>query len=157
MFKFAAGGKICCSPSVSFAMKKFLSGILAIFYLSTSMGASVHLHYCMGKLISWGFVNHENPNCDYCGMPKFSAPKDNQIAKKGCCSDEHKLLKTDKDQKLPFGEFEFLKQIPDVISLQLSGLSVHPVSSGMMNRPVANAPPDTHKNPLFLRYCNFRI
>jgi hypothetical protein len=138
-------------------MKKFLSGILAIFYLSTSMGASIHFHYCMGKLIGWGIVNHENRNCDYCGMPKFNAAADNQIAKKGCCSDEHKQLKTDKDQKLPFGEFEFLKQIPDVISLQLHGLSIHPVSSGMINRPVANAPPDAYKQPLFLRYCNFRI
>jgi len=138
-------------------MKKFLSGILAIFYLSTSMGASIHMHYCMGKLISWGLVNHESRNCEYCGMPKFSAAGGNQIAKKGCCSDEHKQLKTDKDQKLPFGEFEFLKQIPDVLSLQLNSLSIHPVSSGIINRPVANAPPDTPKLPLFIRFCNFRI
>ncbi len=145
------------SRPAAFQMKKFFAGLLAVLYLSTSMGASIHLHYCMGKLISWGFVNHESRNCDYCGMPKFNGQTGNPIAKKGCCSDEHKQLKTDKDQKLPFGEYEFLKYFPDVSFLQEPGLPEYPVSSGLITRPMANAPPDAGIQPLFLRHCNFRI
>ena len=138
-------------------MKKFLTGILALLYLSTSMGASVHLHYCMGKLISWGLVNHESRNCEYCGMPKYNGQAGDPIAKKGCCSDEHKQLKTDKDQKLPYGEFEFLKLFPDAPALPILGLPEYPVSSGLITQARANAPPVPGKQPLFLRYCNFRI
>lgn len=138
-------------------MKKFLAGLLAVFYLSSSMGASIHLHYCMGKLITWGFVNHESRNCDYCGMPKFNGQNGNLLAKKGCCSDEHKQLKTDKDQKLSFAEFEFLKHFPDLSAVQIQSLPDYPVSSGLTIHPIANAPPSIGSQPLFLRFCNFRI
>ncbi len=51
-------------------MKKVLTTILAFVYLSTSMGATIHLHYCMGKLASWGLIDHESKNCTKCGMVK---------------------------------------------------------------------------------------
>ena len=34
-------------------MKKLLITILALVYLTVSSGATVNLHYCMGKLMSW--------------------------------------------------------------------------------------------------------
>ncbi len=45
-------------------MKKVLTTILAFVYLSTSMGATIHLHYCMGKLASWSLIDHESKNCN---------------------------------------------------------------------------------------------
>jgi hypothetical protein len=141
----------------AFQMKKFFAGILAFLYLSTSMGASIHLHYCMGKFISWGLINHESKNCEYCGMAKNSGPKGSQIAKKSCCSDEHKELKTDRDQKAALGEFEFLKLLPDASALHFLTLPEFPVSSNLLARPTANAPPVMHAPPVFLRNCNFRI
>ncbi|MBK6990321.1 MAG: hypothetical protein IPH34_00115 [Chitinophagaceae bacterium] len=35
-------------------MKKFITAILAVLYISTSTGAMVHMHYCMGQLADWG-------------------------------------------------------------------------------------------------------
>lgn len=76
-------------------MKKFTVTILAIVYLAVSSGAVVHMHYCMGKLVSSGLwhskVNKET--CPVCGMTK----------KKGCCEDKHKIIKLDKqyDAKQP--------------------------------------------------------
>ena len=49
-------------------MKKVLAIILAFVYLTSSMGATVHLHYCMGKLASWSLIDHESKNCAECGM-----------------------------------------------------------------------------------------
>ena len=62
-------------------MKKFLTSILAFLYLSTSMGATIHLHYCMGKLASWGLIDHERKNCAQCGMIKKTSASQNVAAK----------------------------------------------------------------------------
>lgn len=51
-------------------MKKFLVAILALLYLTTSTGATVHMHYCMGKLIDWGFTHSKKDSCENCGMSK---------------------------------------------------------------------------------------
>src|SRR5664279_5304158 len=81
-------------------MKKVLTTILAFVYLSTSMGATIHLHYCMGKLASWGLINHESKHCAQCGMVKQKSSPQGMTAKMDCCRDEHKQIKTDKDQKI---------------------------------------------------------
>ena len=86
-------------------MKKLLATILAFVYLSTSMGATIHLHYCMGKLASWGLINHESKNCGQCGMIKKTPASQSMTAKMDCCRDEHKQIKTDNDQKLFSSEF----------------------------------------------------
>ena len=138
-------------------MKKFFTCILAFLYLSTSMGASLHLHYCMGKLISLGLINHESKNCDYCGMPKHSGSSGNLVAKKGCCSDEHKELKTDQDQRLPCAENEFQKLFPGAAVLHLQGLPEYPVTTALRAQPTVHAPPIPDGQPVFLLNCNFRI
>ena len=86
-------------------MKKVLATILAFVYLSTSMGATIHLHYCMGKLASWGLIDHDSKNCTKCGMVKKTPGSHFMAAKMDCCRDEHKQIKTDKDQKLFPAEF----------------------------------------------------
>jgi hypothetical protein len=138
-------------------MKKLFACILAFLYLSTSMGASLHLHYCMGKLISWGLINHESKNCDYCGMPKNSGSSGSQVAKKGCCSDEHKELKTDNDQKLPCAVHEFQKLFPGAAALHLQSLPEYLATSVLRSRPAIHAPPIRDGQPIFIRNCNFRI
>ena len=74
-------------------MKKLFVAILALLYISTSSGAVVHLHYCMGKLAGWGFGDNKSKACGGCGMEKTDE-KDN-----GCCKDEHKFLKTTQTKK----------------------------------------------------------
>jgi len=61
-------------------------------YGTTTVGATVHLHFCMNKFISWNFTETENKTCGKCGM-KESATK------KGCCKDEVKQLKIDNDHQ----------------------------------------------------------
>jgi len=74
-------------------MKKFIVAILAILYLGTTTGATVHMHYCMGTLAGWSLIHQENKKCGKCGMDK-SGDEPN-----GCCNDEQQFLKNDKDQK----------------------------------------------------------
>jgi hypothetical protein len=75
-------------------MKKLLSAMLALLYLGTSVGATVELHYCMGRLVEWSLWHKDNSICSNCGMEK------KHELTKGCCKDEYKQIKIDKDQKL---------------------------------------------------------
>jgi hypothetical protein len=138
-------------------MKKILATILAFIYLSTSVGATVHFHYCMGRLVSWGLMEQKGKSCTSCGMPKKDTANHCVATKKGCCKDEHQQIKTGKDQKVVQSEFEFLKAFPEACVANHSILQVSPVSPLTIDYPTANAPPGTGKVPLFLLNRNFRI
>lgn len=63
-------------------MKNFLVAILAIVYLASSAGATVHTHYCMGKIYSVDLTKAKD-DCSKCGMKSTNH----------CCNDELKTLK----------------------------------------------------------------
>lgn len=68
-------------------MKKFLTAILAVMYLTSSAGATMHMHYCMGDLVNteWGAKDHKDCCCNRTdGTHK---PGD------GCCDDVNHFYK----------------------------------------------------------------
>jgi hypothetical protein len=138
-------------------MKKFLASILAVLYLSTSLGATIHFHYCMGKLVAWGLVNHESRNCDYCGMPKYSSYPHQTVSKNNCCKDEQHQLKADRDQKITQAEIQLFNMLPDVAVFQIPSFNSPGYCPVTLAYPRTNAPPDTGSQPAFLLNCNFRI
>jgi hypothetical protein len=138
-------------------MKKVLSAILAFVYLSTSMGATIHLHYCMGKLASWGLIDHESKNCAQCGMEKKTSTSHCMAAKMDCCKDEHKQIKTDKDQKLFPSEFSKYNNLFHEIALNENDIQSVKTFSISIEYPNTNAPPLSDKLPLFVLYRNFRL
>jgi hypothetical protein len=138
-------------------MKKFLATILALIYLSTSVGATVHLHYCMGKLLSWGLINNDSKDCTFCGMPKNSKTVHCQSSKNGCCKDEQKHVKVDKDQKATESAYKFVSLSFETVAGNFVSLPDSYVASHIVGYPTTNAPPDHNKVPVFLRNCNFRI
>ena len=111
-------------------MKKILAVILSIVYMSTSTGANIHMHYCMGKLADWGLGHNNSKTCGECGMEK-SEEKDN-----GCCKDEHKFVKNEGDQKIAEAGFQMM---------QLTSVAL-PVS--FFEIPVINNPSVTEENPI---------
>lgn len=139
-------------------MKKFFATILAVIYLSTSMGMTVHLHYCMGKLFSWDLTgSQDNKDCGHCGMPKGSADKHHKMMKSGCCKDIQTVVKLDKDQKATESAYKFFTLSFDAVPGNPVNLSDSYVSSFIVDYPTTNAPPDPDKVPVFIRNCNFRI
>jgi hypothetical protein len=138
-------------------MKKLLATILAVIYLSTSMGATVHLHYCMGKLFSWGLANPDKKNCGHCGMAKSNTDSHCMAIKGGCCKDTHTIVKFDKDQKTTELTYKFFTLSFDVVSGSLANLPGLYVNSYIVGYPTTNAPPNPDKVPAFIRNCNFRI
>jgi hypothetical protein len=138
-------------------MKKVLATILAFIYLSTSMGATVHLHYCMGKLMSWGLLDKENKSCTFCGMAKTGNDEKCLSSGMGCCKDEQKLIQTDKDQKVTQSEVQLIKIFPDAIAANHLDHTNLRIFSSTIEYPIANAPPKIGKVPVFLLNRNFRI
>ena len=80
-------------------MKRILVSILAVFYLASSVGATVHLHYCMDEFIAWSLLKSDGDKCDKCGMAE----------KGGCCKDENKFVKNTTDQKVADSAIQLMK------------------------------------------------
>ena len=128
-------------------MKKLLVSIIAVLYLGTSMGATVNLHYCMGRLVNWDFSHEKHRTCDKCGMEKKG--------KSGCCEDKYKVLQVEKDHKA--GNVYQLLQPPAIEHTTLySSFSSVLVPAISEEQPVSNGPPRSQV-PVHIRLCVFRI
>ncbi|HWB93409.1 MAG TPA: hypothetical protein VG605_16220 [Puia sp.] len=138
-------------------MKKILAAILAIVYLSTSLGATIHLHYCMGRLVSWGLMEHAGKSCDFCGMRKMRASGECMAGMKNCCHEESKQIKIGKDQKTAQEFSLMVKTVPAVADLPRPVWMSPVLLSPVFSQPVSHGPPLVNAMPVFLRNCNFRI
>jgi len=128
-------------------MKKFIVAILAFSYLVTSIGATIHLHYCMDRLVTWSLsAGSEGDKCENCGMKK----DDN------CCKDEKKIVKNTTDQKTSESSILNLKVfkalIPSFFSYEIDSYSS--ITSG---NNVSHIPLITGSQEIYLRNCVFRI
>lgn len=132
-------------------MKQFLVFILSLVYLVTSTGATMHTHFCMGKIADWSlWEKSEGTACSKCGMESAEQSE-------GCCSNESKWIKIEDDQKAALANFE-LTPLPDVGPDYIAGLN-HPVyiSEGSDLLPQSHAPPNISFFKIYKRICIFRI
>ena len=138
-------------------MKKVLVTILAFVYLTSSMGATIHLHYCMGKLASWSLIDHDSKNCEQCGMIKKTADAKGIAVKTDCCRDEHRQIKSNQDQKSSPAEFfKYISLYPFPV-IREAAADITPVLSVAIAYPNTHAPPLFGKLPRFILFRNFRI
>ena len=123
-------------------------------YLCISIGITVHVHYCMGKLVEVSFwEQNDNHHCVHCGMDKKSS-------KKGCCKDEHKIIKSATDQILAK---DVVAQIH--LSDYVLPLPTHVFYSNSIPVTYAYTMARTHAPPpiiipgcpIYLRIGNFRV
>ena len=140
-------------------MKKFLVFILAITYLTTSIGATVHFHYCMDKLVAWGLGQNKTKvnACPYCGMAITETDKHCGKQSKGCCHDEQKQVKIEKDQKTVDPGFNLAKPLSQIVDNPILALSAIIITSPILEYPTSHAPPYGRNVSLYLRNCVFRI
>jgi len=99
--------------------------------MSTTTGATVHIHYCMGKLADWGLGHNKSNTCSKCGMEK----------KNGCCKDEHKFIKNETDQKVVESSFQMIEIAGVALLPGYAELSLLHISSVTEENPVSNSPP----------------
>lgn len=129
-------------------MKKIIVTILILLYSTTSIGATIHLRYCMGELISWKLNTKEKDDkCSKCDMK----------CKKGCCEDKTQVVKIDNDQKIAKVSFDFKKFNTPVGPPIYQKWKASILSFTVIDFLKATAPPCKSKVPLFVRNGAFLI
>lgn len=113
------------------------------------MGATVHLHYCMDKVVGWSLVHDEDDTCGKCGMEE----KDRQ----GCCKDEQKQYKLKADQqKAGFATFLQLVTAP-VITSAVFNTDIQVFFKTSQSFTPCHAPPDIGDIKLHLLHRVFLV
>ncbi len=135
-------------------MKRFLTAIITILFLLSTTGTTVHLHYCMGKLVG---ASHHAPKpkhkCTRCGMIV-------DIQKyKGCCKDESKTYKSSEQQKtLDIDLFTCIKTLVAEPLFYLSNVKNIVSVQASKQLFLAHAPPERLEHcPHFIFFRNIRI
>lgn len=131
-------------------MRKFVVTILAVVYLSSASGATVHLHYCMDRLVGWGLWHSDSQTCGKCGMDK------RQTKDSGCCKDEHKQLKIESDHNAT-GTFQLTEIAVAAIPATHFELAGNTLPTVTEQNPLSHAPPRSGNLPVYIRNCVFRI
>lgn len=120
-----------------------------LIYGSATMGATVHLHYCMNEFVGWSLNQNKDEKCGRCGMEE----KD----KEGCCKDEqqHFKLKTD-HQKTAVAALLTNIAAP-AITTPVPDFNFQPFFQIAERYLHCHAPPDIGKIKLHVLHCVFLI
>lgn len=116
------------------------------FYSTATIGATIHLHYCMNKLSSWSWEKKDNKKCGKCGM-----------STKGCCKEEAKQIKLDTEQQKT--ETSTLSPLHWTIVSETYSYNVVPtcIDTQIGSQYLSKPPPPISKYGLQVLYSNFRI
>lgn len=129
-------------------MKKIVVILLLLIYGSATMGATIHMHYCMNELVGWSLWHGErDKECGKCGMKE---------KKGGCCKDEHKQvkLKTEHQKSVTAQYVQFLDVPALTTPVADFSFEIKPASLAF---PVSNAPPKIPRERLYILHCVFLI
>ena len=126
-------------------MKKLFTLLLAVVYLGSSVGATLHVHYCMDKLVNWT-LNDEGDKCKNCGMEKDG----------GCCRDENKLIKSSSDQSIT-GAIQIFSGSTADPSIPFINKNEYCLPSFVSEYPANYIPPIRSGTDILIRNCMFRV
>ncbi|PWJ58663.1 hypothetical protein CLV98_10328 [Dyadobacter jejuensis] len=133
-------------------MKKILAILLVFFYLGTTSGFSLHMHYCMGELIDLGLTKSDFEHCGNCGMEKSHSTKS------GCCKEESKKIQTDDASPGVDAGFNTLLLSPAVLEMKiLPPFTLTTVLSPQKDYPVGPAPPRSKPIRVYKLNCTYLI
>ena len=129
-------------------MKKFLLTILAFVYITSSTGASFHMHYCMGKLTDCGLTKNTSKTCSNCGMEETG---------NGCCRHEVKFVKNVTDQKTTESAFQFIQLIYIAPHLIFDEALTNNFPDIILVSSINHPPPLNSGIAFYIRNCVFLI
>ena len=132
-------------------MRKFFISILALVYITSSIGATIHLHYCMGKLANWDIGQNISKTCAKCGMKKT----DNE--NNGCCKDEKKFVKIITDQKIDETAFQLMHSFSVLLPINSIELPSINFTSVIIANNFGHASLPDDSVAVYIRNCVFLI
>ncbi|MCG3165034.1 MAG: hypothetical protein POELPBGB_00794 [Bacteroidia bacterium] len=128
-------------------MKRISIIFIMFLYLIPSIGFSVTVHYCGGKIASVSFFN-EKGKCG-CGNKKM---------KKDCCKDETTIYQLDNEQqKIQQCSFNFQQTKEFQPALNINEQTTYQSTFNPTTFYNCAHPPDEVKHPLYIQHRAFRI
>jgi hypothetical protein len=130
--------------------EKIIVFIVLCIYGFSSIGATVHYHYCMNEFEGWSLLENKDNKCGKCGMKESSK-------KNGCCKDEQQEFKLKTDhQKASIADFAkvFFASIETPQYQDYKVAKLHVTKLCYSNY---HPPPNIHKQNLQVLYCTFLI
>jgi hypothetical protein len=133
-----------------YKMKKVVLAILTLLYITSSVGITLHSHYCMdmppAKKMDNAGKNHDN-----CSSVKI------EKRESSCCKFHNKLIKISDDQQLPEQAFTCIHHGEVIVPLYYSAQVSVPAMSLTNHGPLCYAPPADVGIPIYLLNRVFRI
>ncbi len=150
-------------------MVKVLTIWLMLVYAFSATGATVHLHYCCGKLQHLSVENERAPGHDRCTLcPNHNESNEHtdcdssqhcaaDVQSHDHCQDIQVDAQKTTGDHLPSSDKNLLKiQSLELLVFTLIRVADFPLDSYTVAE-VANALPHTGTTPLFIRHCTYRI
>jgi hypothetical protein len=130
-------------------VKKVAVIILFLLYGSATMGATLHIHFCMNEAIGWSLVEKKDDKCGMCGMDE----KD----KEGCCKDERKHIKLTTDHAPTGFTLLAIAFSVDAHTYLVKCFDFSPFAEITYGQSPNYAPPDPGATSLHVIHGNFRV
>jgi len=130
-------------------MKKAVAIFLMGLYGFSNIGATVNVHYCMGRLIAVNLWAGNAKVCTNCGMPKEKWH--------GCCRDEQRQVTTHADGQLKAPSFTFETFSQPALLTPIIFYGHTKMQATTLAYTVINAPPWPPGKKRNILYCSFLI
>lgn len=121
---------------------------MLLLYSFATVGATVHMHYCMNRLTGISLIDTKQAVCNNCGMLKTKA--------RGCCHDECKQIRLQADQLITTA-----CEAPVQFALALPPQAVtynHTINPlAITVEKVSHAPPNRQLQKLYIQHNVWRI
>ncbi len=119
-------------------------------YGFSSIGATVHYHYCMNEFEGWTLLQNKDNKCSKCGMKEVTK-------KKGCCKDEQKEFKLKTDHQKA-GVSDYVKVLFDALIINdFQDYKIATLTDAKLCYSNYHPPPDIYIQNLQVLYCSFLI
>ena len=122
---------------------------MLLLYGAVTIGATVHIHYCMNRFTGVSFFDKNNAVCNTCGMQKSKAH--------GCCREECKQFKVAADQLLANTVYTGLDDGNYAILPPVTQHAVQMAPLKPIVEPISHAPPNRPWQKLYLQHNVWRI
>lgn len=129
-------------------MKKLLSSIMIIVYVTLSCGVMINQHYCMGRYQSFDLYSSVKNECGKCGMPMEDSH--------GCCKDQVKIVKIQNDQNSSTITYNF-KAVESPALIPSDFIAASAISPNKLQKEENHIPPELSDQDVHLLNCVFRI
>ena len=130
-------------------VKKLVAIFFLVIYSITTLGATIHSHYCMGEYMGSSLPHKAKDKCEKCGMTKAKS--------KGCCKDDHKFLSLKREHNQTKASVEIPNFFAETLSPVYITYNIVPVYYNSETVTIFHPPPLIPKQRLHLLNCVFLI